>query len=186
MKAIRKSLILVLSAGLISTMGFSVYADSDRHGHRKHSKHSQVIHRGLKHKIPDNRIRHYRDRRIVRPYGRWYRGYGRHHHDHDAFNWLAFTVITLAVLDNLNESQQRAHENAQIRATSAPIGERIIWHDNRASGAVTATREGTSTSGRYCREFQHEIDVGGQREQAYGTACRQPDGSWEVISTGSQ
>ncbi|MGB5177274.1 MAG: hypothetical protein WBP44_00955 [Gammaproteobacteria bacterium] len=49
---------------------------------------------------------------------------------------------------------------------------------------MTATREGTSSSGRYCREFQHEITIGGKGEQGYGIACRQPDGNWEVVSTG--
>ena len=29
-----------------------------------------------------------------------------------------------------------------------------------------------------CQE--HEIKVGGRMEQGYGTACRQPDGSWEI------
>ena len=154
--------------------------------HDRHDNRSRVIHHGHQYVLPERRVRHYRDRRIVRPHGRWYYGYGHHHADHDAFKWLAFTVITLSVLDNLNESQQRAHEDAQIRATSAPIGERIIWDNNNVSGSVTATREGTSTSGRYCREFQQEINVGGRIEQAYGTACRQSDGSWEVISTGAQ
>ncbi len=36
------------------------------------------------------------------------------------------------------------------------------------------------TSGRYCREFQQSVVIGGQSEQAYGIACQQPDGSWEV------
>ena len=35
-------------------------------------------------------------------------------------------------------------------------------------------------SGRYCREYQTVITVGNKQQQAYGTACRQPDGSWEV------
>jgi surface antigen len=35
----------------------------------------------------------------------------------------------------------------------------------------------------YCREFQTEITVGGETEQGYGTACRQPDGAWKIIDT---
>ena len=143
-----------------------------------------VVHRGKKHIVPRDRIRWYRNVVIVRPYGHWYPGYAHYYHDDDAYKWLAFTAITLGVLDYLNEVQQREHEAAQIAATSAPIGERIIWNEGNASGYVVATREGTSTAGRYCREFQHEINVGGKQEQGYGTACRQPDGSWEVISTG--
>tara|TARA_B100000614_G_scaffold236605_1_gene234225 strand:+ start:125 stop:610 length:486 start_codon:yes stop_codon:yes gene_type:complete len=37
-------------------------------------------------------------------------------------------------------------------------------------------------NGRYCREFTQEIFVGGQKETGYGRACRQPDGSWEIVS----
>jgi surface antigen len=43
-------------------------------------------------------------------------------------------------------------------------------------------REGTSESGKYCREFQQTVTIGGKTEQAYGTACRQPDGSWQIVS----
>jgi surface antigen len=36
--------------------------------------------------------------------------------------------------------------------------------------------------GAYCREFQQTVSIGGREERAYGTACRQPDGSWKVVS----
>ena len=121
---------------------------------------------------------------ILRPYGHLYPGYGHYYRDDDAYKWLAFTAIAVKLLDNLNEQQEREHEAAQVRATTAPIGETITWRDGNASGRVTAIREGTSSAGRYCREFQHEITIGGRKEQSYGTACRQPDGSWEIISTG--
>lgn len=140
-----------------------------------------IIHRGKPHAVPRDRVRWYRDVVIVRPFGHWYPGYAHYHHDDDAYKWLAFTAITLGVLDYLSEVQQREHEAAQIAATTAPLGERIIWQEGDASGYVVATREGTTTSGRYCREFQHEVSIGGRIEQAYGTACRNPDGSWEVV-----
>lgn len=38
-------------------------------------------------------------------------------------------------------------------------------------------------AGRECREFRMLADVEGQAEQLHGTACRAPDGSWQVIST---
>ena len=160
------------------------HASRDRYGKdsREHRKPPRVIHRGKPRSVPHDRVRWYRDVVIVRPHGRWYPGYAYHFHDDDAYKWLAFTAITLGVLDFLNEEQQREHEAAQVAATTAPIGERIIWHEGNASGAVTATREGVSTSGRYCREFQQEVSIGGRTEQAYGTACRKPDGAWEVIS----
>jgi len=158
----------------------------DRDDHRKDGPHAKhyVIRRDHPIVVPDKRIRRYRDVVVLRPYGHWYPGYGHFHTDNDAFKWLALTAITLKVLDNLNEAQERAHEQAQISATTAPIGETIIWREDGASGAVTATREGTSTAGRYCREFQQKVTIGGRTEEAYGTACLQPDGSWEVVSTG--
>ena len=36
-------------------------------------------------------------------------------------------------------------------------------------------------NGRYCREFTQEILIGGEKQTGYGRACRQPDGSWEII-----
>lgn len=158
------------------------YRDTHQKGN-PHAKH-YIIRRDQMIVVPEKRVRRYRDVVVLRPYGHWYPGYGDHHSDSDAFKWLALTAITLKILDNLNEAQERAHEEAQIRATTAPIGETIIWAQSGASGSVTATREGTSTSGRYCREFQQQVSIGGHSERAYGTACRQPDGSWEVVSTG--
>jgi len=125
--------------------------------------------------------RHYRGTRVYRPYGYRYPGYGFFYADLEAYRWLAFTAITLAILDNINEEQQRLHEQAQIRATTAAVGETIIWEEGGASGSVTTTRLGTSTSGRQCREFQQTVTIGGRTEQAYGTACLQPDGSWELV-----
>jgi hypothetical protein len=134
------------------------------------------------HHVRPDRRRVYRDLVILRPYGPWYHGYGRHHRDQDAYLWLGLTGITLGILDLLNEPQLRALEDAQIAATAAPIGAPVIWRHAGAGGSVLATREGWSETGRYCREFLQTVEIGGRAEQAYGTACRQPDGSWQVTS----
>lgn len=116
------------------------------------------------------------------PPGPRHHGYGPYHGDAEAAQWRAFAAITLRMLDVLNEQQRRAHEAAQVHATTAPIGQRIVWNDGSASGAVTALRDGTGSTGEYCREFQQEVTVGGRSERAYGTACRQPDGAWKIVS----
>jgi surface antigen len=36
------------------------------------------------------------------------------------------------------------------------------------------------SSGQYCREYRTQVEVGNDVEEAYGTACRQPDGSWQI------
>ena len=152
--------------------------------HRRHPAAAPLRH-GRKVVVPAGRVRHYRSVVIARPHGHFYPGYGHFHRDEDAYKWLAFTAITLKVLDVLNEEQQRAHEAAQVKASSAPVGETIVWKEGGASGSVTATREGHSTGGRYCREFQQDVTIGGKTERAYGTACQQPDGAWEIVSTSS-
>ena len=132
-------------------------------------------------RVPAARTRHFGNVVVLRPYGHWYHGYGRYHQDHDAYRWLAFTAITLVLLDHLSESQQRAHESAQIQATTAPIGQTIIWNEGGATGNVVATGDGTDSAGNYCREFQQTVTVGGRTEQAYGTACQKPDGAWQMV-----
>ena len=123
-----------------------------------------------------------RDVVIVRPFRYAYPPHIRHHH-HDDHIWglLSFTAITLAVIDLLNDQQQREHEMALYSATSAPLGETIYWREGNASGSVTPIQDGTSSSGRYCREFQHEVEIGSRSESLYGTACQNPDGSWEIV-----
>ena len=83
----------------------------------------------------------------------------------------------------LDENDRRRADEARARAESAPIGQRIVWSNPSSgnSGVIVPTREGTSATGDYCREFQQTITVGGKTEQGYGTACRQPDGSWKIV-----
>jgi surface antigen len=72
------------------------------------------------------------------------------------------------------ETQQRALE-------TAPTGKQVAWTnpDTGHTGTVTPTRTYQSGNG-YCREFQNTVTIDGKKENAYGTACRQPDGSWKV------
>lgn len=131
--------------------------------------------------VPPARRRVYRDVVVVRPYGHWYNGYGHYRRDNDAALFLGLTAISLVALGALSEAQQRAHEDAQIRATMAPVGQPVFWSDGSAGGAVTTMREGRTPQGAYCREFQQQVTIGGRTEDAYGTACQQPDGSWQVV-----
>lgn len=50
--------------------------------------------------------------------------------------------------------------------------------DSGASYEVTPHRT-WEEEGRYCREYTTMVRIDGRPQQAWGTACRQPDGSWE-------
>ncbi|MDX1576542.1 MAG: RT0821/Lpp0805 family surface protein [Kiloniellales bacterium] len=66
-----------------------------------------------------------------------------------------------------------------------PDGETIVWNNPNNGGTYQVTPAETyqQPDGRYCREYVTEVLIGGRRQQAYGTACRQPDGSWKVVRT---
>jgi len=82
----------------------------------------------------------------------------------------------------LDQRDKRMAAEAQQRALeSAPTGKPVAWTnpDTGHEGTVTPVRTYQS-GGTYCREFQSDVIVGGKSEKAYGTACRQPDGSWKI------
>lgn len=77
-----------------------------------------------------------------------------------------------------------AQRNAQRTLEHAPTGQTSTWvnPDSGNSGSVTPTTTYRSPDGRYCREYQTTVVVGGRESQGYGTACRQPDGSWQIAN----
>ena len=101
-----------------------------------------------------------------------------------ALGTLAGAAIGNRVGKRMDDVDRMKMREAEQRAYAAPINETIIWNNPNTghSGRVTPVRDGRRQSGEYCREFQSEINVGGQREKGYGTACQQPDGSWKIVS----
>ena len=87
----------------------------------------------------------------------------------------------------LDRRDQEMAQQAMYQAGSAPVGTQVQWQNpaNGHAGTYVATREGYGTQlgqQMYCREFQQTIVINGQQQQGYGNACRQPDGSWKVLS----
>lgn len=85
---------------------------------------------------------------------------------------------------SLDKADMAYAQRANDTAHTAPLGEAISWNNPESgnSGVVTPTRDGKDTTGRYCREYQQTIYVGGVQEDGYGIACQQPDGSWKIVS----
>jgi len=77
--------------------------------------------------------------------------------------------------------KELAMQAAQQSFENSRSGSAMTWQnpDSGNSGSITPTR--TYQNGeQYCREYQQTIYVGGESQDAYGTACRQPDGSWQI------
>jgi len=72
---------------------------------------------------------------------------------------------------------------AQQALESTPTGQPASWRNPDTGRNYTVTPTKTykePDSGQYCREYQTDVIIGGKTEHAYGTACRQPDGTWKV------
>lgn len=103
--------------------------------------------------------------------------------------WMTGAGVLLGALvgSEIGSSLDRADlayaNQANQRAYKAPVGETVRWNNPETGnyGSVTPTRDGYSSAGRYCREYQQTIVVGGKTESGYGQACQQPDGSWEIV-----
>ena len=80
--------------------------------------------------------------------------------------------------------KQMAREAAQRAFESNSSGRASTWSnpDSGHSGSVTPTRTYQLANGQYCREYQQTVQIGGEEHEAYGTACRRPDGTWQIQS----
>lgn len=99
------------------------------------------------------------------------------------------TLVGALAGSEIGKSLDRADRLAMQRTTQSALeesrsGQTVAWSnpDSGNSGSVTPQPAYQTSSGQYCREFQQTIVVGGQEESAYGTACRQSDGSWKIVS----
>ena len=77
-----------------------------------------------------------------------------------------------------------AERNAQGSLESTPSGQTSGWvnPDSGHSGSFTPTQTYSTASGQPCREYHSTVTIDGQIEDVYGTACREPDGSWRFVN----
>jgi surface antigen len=96
---------------------------------------------------------------------------------------LLGAAIGSQLANRLNEEDVRYYNTTSQRAleTGQP-GETLPWSNpnTNAKGTITPQNYYQTAQGQYCREYQQTITVGGETAQGYGTACRQPDGDWEI------
>lgn len=74
-----------------------------------------------------------------------------------------------------NNTSQQALETAQP-------GQALPWRNPQSGnyGTITPSNYYKTADNQYCREYNQSITVGGRTERGYGTACRQPDGTWQI------
>jgi surface antigen len=75
------------------------------------------------------------------------------------------------------EEEDRRRVSAALEANRAASW--TSYNGNRYHVVPTQT---SMQGNRECREFRMDANVGRDQEQVYGTACRQPNGQWELVS----
>jgi len=101
-----------------------------------------------------------------------------------AVGTLAGALIGQEIGRSLDDNDRRImQENAQRALEFDRTEQTSTWRnpDSGHSGSITPKRTYQTAEGRYCREYQQTVIIGGQEQQAYGRACRQPDGSWKIV-----
>lgn len=96
---------------------------------------------------------------------------------------LAGALIGSEVGKTLDEyDKQMVTKTSQQALEYSPSGKTVAWQnpDSGNSGNITPVRTYKSDD-RYCREYVQEIMVGGEKQKAYGKACRKEDGHWEIV-----
>lgn len=68
-----------------------------------------------------------------------------------------------------------------LEFAGAERGVEWVDPDNGNMYQVTPTETYLTDSNRYCREYRAKASVGGSAREVYGTACRHPDGSWQLV-----
>ncbi len=94
---------------------------------------------------------------------------------------IAGAVIGGSIGKNMDDTDRmrmnQALENNQP-------GQPAYWH-NRSTGTayeVVPTKNVRVGRNEYCREYHTTATINGKKQNIYGTACRQPDGSWKSVS----
>jgi surface antigen len=95
------------------------------------------------------------------------------------------TIVGALIGGHIGRSMDDVDQNCVGQILEhAPPNQPITWQDRSGQGGyeVTPSPAYEDRYGRYCREYQSTSTIGGRPQQTYGTACRQPDGSWQIMN----
>jgi surface antigen len=82
---------------------------------------------------------------------------------------------------SLDNADRAAYDNASQNALET--GKSKSWKNSHTGhrGTIHPHKSYTNDSGEYCREYTQSIYVSGKRHEGHGTACRQDDGTWQIV-----
>jgi surface antigen len=92
---------------------------------------------------------------------------------------LAGAMIGGAIGKSMDDTDKMKMSHA---IESNPVGQPAYWQNSNtgSSYTVTPTKNVSVDGNPYCREYRTNAMIAGKKQQMYGTACRQPDGTWKM------
>jgi surface antigen len=100
-----------------------------------------------------------------------------------AIGALAGGIIGNRIGAALDEEDRRMAAAAEYQALEyGQSGQPTPWNNPQTQrhGQIVPGKPYQQGS-QYCRPYTHTIYIGGQPQTARGTACRQPDGTWQTV-----
>lgn len=96
----------------------------------------------------------------------------------------AGALLGFIVGKNVGENMDRLDVRCTGYALEAASDkQKVEWKDPNNGGQYSVTPTRTYKSGdRYCREYTTRATIDGKTKKVYGNACRNPDGSWQVVN----
>ena len=98
------------------------------------------------------------------------------------------TLLGAAIGNGVGSSLDRADLNYSQAASQQALntnqnGQPLPWSNPQSgvSGTVIPNNYYQNSNGQYCREYTQRINVGGRVQEGHGNACRQADGSWQIV-----
>ncbi len=83
-------------------------------------------------------------------------------------------------LDNRSrEAALAAEYNALERGT---VGQPVAWQGSNGTYGQVVPQQPYQVGSQNCRRYTHTIYIDGTPQEASGTACRNPDGTWQPLS----
>ena len=83
-------------------------------------------------------------------------------------------------LDNRSrEAALAAEYNALERGT---VGQPVAWQGTNGTYGQVVPQQPYQVGSQNCRRYTHTIYIDGVPQEASGTACRNPDGTWRPLS----
>jgi surface antigen len=105
---------------------------------------------------------------------------GDHHHRPVAI--IAGTLIGASIGGSIGyymDETDRLRAGETLETVRTGVSSSWRNPDTGSQYQFTPTRTYETSHGP-CREYTMKAFIGGKREEVYGTACRQPDGSWRI------